>query len=86
MQANVVEQIFLFIYILVKAVRGLGGAACMGRGWRGQKGSFFCSSTAERWIFFFLKICKYRWAPSFHWQSLVLRNQAAFERIIRVAS
>lgn len=38
MQANVMKQIFLFIYIWVKAVRGLGGMTRMGREQRGKKG------------------------------------------------
>lgn len=49
MQANVVKQILLFIYIWVKAVGGLGEQ----HAWAGGAGAV-------------------------HWQSLGLRNQAAF--------
>lgn len=39
MLANVMKQIFLFIYIWVKAMRGCGRMTCMGREQRGKKGT-----------------------------------------------
>lgn len=50
MLANVMKQIFIFIYIWVKAVRGAWGNDTHGQGAKGQKGLCFCSATEESWI------------------------------------
>lgn len=39
MLANVMKQIFIFIYIWVKTVWGLGGMTSVGRDQRGKKGT-----------------------------------------------
>lgn len=55
MQANVVKQTSLSIYIWVKAMRGLRGTACMSGGLEGAEREFSCtpsSSAAESWGFY----------------------------------